>query len=155
MKEKNARAERIPELVNVYENAIKSAIEYVEEGQSGPRFKAQKIDQKEHTNDINDEIISEIRRSRFMVCDLTGYRGGVYWEAGFAYGLGLEVIYTCREDWIKPQTEKLHLQDGTSRDVKQEGIHFDLEHRNRIEWKEDDLPDFKDRLNKRIRAVIV
>jgi len=25
-----------------------------------------------------------------MVCDLTGYRGGFYFEAGFAYGLGLE-----------------------------------------------------------------
>ena len=38
-----------------------------------------------------------------MVCDLTGYRGGVYFEAGFASGLGLPVIYTCRKDWAKNQ----------------------------------------------------
>lgn len=139
------------DMANVYEKAIRPAIEYIEEGQSEPRFKALKIDQKEHTNDINDEIIAEIRRSRFMVCDLTGYRGGVYWEAGFAYGLGLEVIYTCREDWIKPKTET----EGDKVKVIQEGIHFDLEHRARIAWKEDGLFDFQDKLSKKIMAVIV
>jgi len=41
-----------------------------------------------------------------MVCDLTGYRGGIYFEAGFAYGLGLDVIYTCREDWCKEEILK-------------------------------------------------
>lgn len=141
------------EMSNVYEKAIKPAIQYVEEAQSEPRFTALKIDQKEHTNDINDEIISEIRRSRFMVCDLTGYRGGVYWESGFAYGLGLEVIYTCKEDWIRPKTET----EGEKVKVTQEGIHFDLEHRNRIEWKDgpEGLEEFKNSLAKRIRAVIV
>jgi hypothetical protein len=143
------------DMVNAYEKAIRPAIEYFEPGQSEPRFRALKIDQKEHTNDINDEIISEIRRSRFMVCDLTGYCGGVYWEAGFARGLGLEVIYTCRDDWIKPKTENLVLQDSTTREVKREGIHFDLEHMNRIEWKADDLDGFRDKLTKRIKAVIV
>ncbi len=97
--------------------------------------------------------LSSRRQSRFMVCDLTGYRGGVYWEAGFAYGLGLEVIYTCREDWIKPKTET----EGDKVKVTQEGIHFDLEHRNRIEWKAgpEGLEEFKNSLAKRIRAVIV
>ena len=44
---------------------------------------------------IDDEIIGEIRRSRFLVADFThgdkGARGSVYYEAGFAYGLGLPV----------------------------------------------------------------
>ncbi len=137
----------------VYEKAIKPAIEYKEEGQTESRFKAINIGKKEHTNDINDEIISEIRRSRFMVCDLTGYRGGVYWEAGFAYGLGLEVIYTCREDWIKTEELDLYYKDGKKTKYKKEGIHFDLEHRNRIAWKTDD-PTFKDNLINRIKAVI-
>jgi nucleoside 2-deoxyribosyltransferase len=144
-----------PEMANVYHKAIQPGIEYVEEGETEPRFKALAINQKEHTNDINDEIISEIRRSGFMVCDITGYRGGVYWEAGFAYGLGLEVIYTCREDWVKPRTEKLVLYDGTVRDMKQEGIHFDLEHRNRIEWKDSNLSELRERLTTRIKAVVI
>jgi len=92
-----------PKIDVVFENAIKPAIEFIEEGESEPRFKALRIDRTEHTNDINDEIIAQIRRSRFMVCDLTGYRGGVYFEAGFAYGLGMEVIYTCNKNWINQE----------------------------------------------------
>lgn len=95
-----------PEMDNIYEKAIKPAIEFIEEGETEPRFHAVKIDNVEHVNDINDEIIAAIRRSRFMVCDLTGYRGGVYFEAGFAYGLGLDVIYTCSKDWTKPEILK-------------------------------------------------
>ena len=143
------------EMNDVFNNAIKPAVEYLEEGKIEPKYKALRIDNKEHTNDINDEIISEIRRSRFMVCDLTGYRGGVYWEAGFAYGLGLDVIYTCREDWIKTIDLDLYDKTGNKIEIKQEGIHFDLEHRNRISWKMDDLPTFKNLLMNRIKAVIV
>ena len=144
-----------PQMDKVYEDAIQPAIEYVEEDETEPRFKTLRIDNKEHTNDINDEIISEIRRSRFMVCDLTGYRGGVYFEAGFAYGLGLEVIYTCREDWIRKQTKKIVDSEGNKHEILQEGIHFDLEHRNRIEWEKDKLPEFKEKLTNRIKAVII
>ena len=143
------------EMNDVYENAIRSAIEYIEEGEKGPKFEAIRIDNVEHTNDINDEVIAAIRRSRFMVCDLTGYRGGVYFEAGFAYGLGMEVIYTCREDWVK--SKKLELYDSNKEkiDMKQEGIHFDIEHRNHIRWSEDNLDEFKEKLTNRIKAVIV
>ena len=81
-------------------------LEYIEQGETEPKFTAVKIDGVEHINDINDEIIAQIRRSRFMVCGLTGYRGGVYFEAGFAYGLGLDVIYTCRKDWSKEEILK-------------------------------------------------
>lgn len=152
-----------PEMNDVFESAIKPAIEYVEEGESLPRFEAVKIDNVEHINDINDEIIGQIRRSRFMVCDLTGYRGGVYFEAGFAYGLGLDVIYTCRKDWTKEEILKNDigqdvpfLYDGYSNEipVKKEGVHFDLAHRNRIEWTSGDLDGFKIRLMNRIKAII-
>jgi hypothetical protein len=54
-----------PEMQKVYEHAVKPAIEFVEEGQTESRFKAIKIDNVEHINDINDEIIATIRRSRF------------------------------------------------------------------------------------------
>ena len=153
-----------PEVNHIYEKAIKPAIEYIEEGETQPLYRAVKIDNVEHTNDINDEIIAQIRRSKFMVCDLTGYRGGVYWEAGFAYGLGLEVIYTCREDWTKPEVlkdrngkdvDELLDSNGNKIKVKKEGIHFDLEHRRHIRWNEDSLDEFKDKLTNCVKAVIV
>jgi len=153
-----------PDMNVVYEEAIKPAIEYKEEGETEPRFRAIKIDNVEHINDVNDEIIAAIRRSRFMVCDLTGYRGGVYFEAGFANGLGLNVIYTCRQDWLKSDVlrnkennriEVLYDSSGREILINKEGIHFDLEHINRIEWEEGKLDELKDKLIKRVKAVIL
>jgi hypothetical protein len=153
-----------PEMDKVYEQAIRPAIEYVEEGAMGPRFRAVKIDNVEHINDINDEIIAAIRRSRFLVCDLTGYRGGIYFEAGFARGLGLDVIFTCRKDWLKPDEFKdvagkpvkvLYDCRGKPITIRKEGIHFDLEHINRIAWDEDNLDVFREELTTRIKAVIL
>lgn len=98
-----------------------------------------RIDQKQHVNKIDDEIISEIRRSRFVVADFTqdqrGARGGVYYEAGFAHGLGIPVIFTCREDWL-------------------EKIHFDVRQYNCILWKDKDLNKLQEDLTNRITAII-
>jgi hypothetical protein len=49
-------------------------------------------------------MISQIRRSKFLIADFTGHRGGVYFEAGYAMGLGLPVFWTCRRDDL----DKLH-----------------------------------------------
>ncbi|MCD7878891.1 MAG: nucleoside 2-deoxyribosyltransferase [Candidatus Gastranaerophilales bacterium] len=131
-------AKFIPDMQKIYSVAIKPAIENDE------RFLSLKIDNKEHSNDINDEMISEIRKSRFVVADLTGYRGGVYFEAGFAYGLGIPVIYTCHEKWLKSNAE-----------LGIEGVHFDLNHRNIILWNDNNLESFKNNLINRINATIV
>ncbi len=92
-----------------------------------------RIDQKEHANKIDDEIIAEIRKSKFLVADLTGNRGGVYYEAGFAYGLGLTVIYCCREDALKD-------------------VHFDIRQFNTIVWREPS--ELRTALKTRIEAIL-
>lgn len=80
------------------------------------------------------------------MADLTGYRGGVYWEAGFAYGLGLPVIYTCHKSWLKPEY-------NDNNEITREGVHFDVEHRNMILW--DNVEELKIKLENRIAAVII
>lgn len=127
----------------VYTQAIEPAI-----SQSKDKYTAMKIDCKEHCNDINDEMIAEIRKSKFLIADLTGYRGGVYFEAGFAYGLGIPVIYTCNRNWLNT------LKDNNGNIIR-EGVHFDLSHRNMILWDYDNLDEFKNALRKRIEAVII
>lgn len=113
-----------------YRKGIMPAIESV-------GYECMRIDQKEDVVKIDDEIIAEIRRSRFLVADFThgkgGARGGVYFEAGFALGLGIPVIYTCREDAI-------------------DEIHFDTRQYHHTTWK--DPEDFRDKLEKRILALI-
>ena len=99
--------------------------------QSG--YNSMRIDRVEHVGKIDDEIIAQIRRSRFLVADFTGHRGGVYFEAGFALGLNLPVIWTCRRDHV-------------------DGLHFDIRQFNCIDWAEPG--ELADRLQKRIEAVI-
>ena len=102
-------------------------------------YEARRIDRIEHINKIDDEIIAEIRRSRFVVADFThgdtGARGGVYYEAGFAHGLNIPVIFTCREDILMD-------------------IHFDTRQYNHIAWDSGKLEEFRKELADRISAVI-
>ena len=79
-------------------------------------FQPRRIDDKDYVGGISDEIMAEIRRSRFVVADYTGQRNGVYFEAGFAIGLGLTVFPTCRTDEVPK-------------------LHFDIKHLNTLLWK--------------------
>jgi hypothetical protein len=45
---------------------------------------------------IMDKALSELRRSRFAIIDLTGLRPSVFYEAGFATALGIETIYVYK-----------------------------------------------------------
>jgi hypothetical protein len=92
-----------------------------------------RIDKKEHINKICDEIIAEIRRSRFVVADFTGQRGGVYYEAGYAGGREIPVIWTCHKDDLNK-------------------LHFDIRQYSCIDWTTPE--DLAQRLQLRIEAVI-
>jgi hypothetical protein len=96
-----------------------------------------RIDDKDHNNNIDDEIIAEIQRSRAVVADFTKHRGGVYFEAGYALGLGLPVIWTCRED-------------------EKDKLHFDIRQYNTIMWEdsEEGRTKFREALKQRIRSTI-
>jgi hypothetical protein len=54
--------------------------------------------------DLMDEVLAGIRRSKFVIADFSGNRHNVYFEAGFAQGLGIPVIHTCKEDEVKQVT---------------------------------------------------
>ncbi len=120
-----------PSLNEAFEKGIRPAIEE----DSG--YSALRIDHQEFLGKIDDEIIAEIRRSRFLVADAThgddGARGGVYYEAGFAHGLGLPVIFTCRSDMI-------------------DKVHFDTRQFNHIVWENPD--DLREQLSNRIGSVL-
>lgn len=104
-----------------------------------------RIDQKEHANKVDDEIIAEIRRSRFIVADFTSAvaqidgrqvaiaRGGVYYEAGFAQGLNIPVIWTVNAACI-------------------DFVHFDTRQYSHIVWNEPS--DLRTKLYNRIAALL-
>ena len=123
-------AMKFKEMDPVYE-AIAAGIE-----QAG--YRPTRIDREDYIGGVMDQIVAKIRESRFVVADFTGNRGGVYYEAGFAFGLNMPVFTLCRHD---------HLE-GDDR------VHFDVQHLNLLTWQEGNLADLTARLEARIVAVL-
>ncbi len=98
-------------------------------------YQALLIDEKDFDNDVVDEILTDIRRSRFVVADFTGKRSGVYFEAGFAQGLGIPVIRTCLYDEC-------------------EDLHFDVNHYPFILWRVGGYAELRTRLQQRVEALV-
>ncbi len=71
-----------------FEKAISTAVK-------AAGYSPVRVDQIEHVNRIDDEIIARIRSSKFLIADFTNQRNGVYFEAGFMLGLGRTVIWLC------------------------------------------------------------
>ena len=105
-----------PSLAYVYEEGIAPAIR-------AAGYEPCLIKDKEFTGGVMDEIMAEIRKSRFVVADFTACKectvdqpckndapGGVYCEAGFALGLDKTVFLTCRE----PCAQTLHFRHRPS-----------------------------------------
>lgn len=80
----------------------------------------------------------KLRKSKFVVADLTGKNAGAYFEAGFALGLNKPVIWTCSQADID----------------KKDGVHFDTRQYSIVSWDPDNLADFATRLTQRIEATI-
>jgi nucleoside 2-deoxyribosyltransferase len=78
-----------------------------------------RVDVAPHIDRIDAKIVSEIRKSRFLVADVTGQRPGVYFEAGFAIGLDIPVFWSVREDQLKD-------------------VHFDTRQYRHIVWKDEE-----------------
>lgn len=100
-------------------------------------FELVRLDEKPPAGSIDDRLRVEIRRARFLIADLTDGNHGAYWEAGFAEGLGLPVIFTCEETYFKNK-----------------GTHFDTSHMHTVLWKVENLEQGADRLTVTIRATL-
>ena len=94
------------------------------------------IDEVQYNGQIVPEMLYQIRESRFVIAELSHHNNGAYYEAGYALGLGKEVIHICEEKALGSK------------------LHFDVKQVNTITYKEDNLEELKERLIKRIQATI-
>ena len=92
-----------------------------------------RVDADEHLDRIDAKLIAEIRNSRFLVADVTLQRPGVYFEAGFAIGLGLPVVWTVRKDDLQ-------------------NVHFDTRQYNHVVWETEE--QLAEQLYYRVLAAI-
>ena len=95
-------------------------------------------------NLIDNKLRVAIRQSRFLICDLTHCNAGAYWEAGYAEGLKLPVIYICEKSAFDDE-------DKTKRP------HFDVNHQEIFQWdknNEESIKDFLDNIKAKIQIMI-
>lgn len=105
-------------------NAMKRAA--IQNGIQGVR-----VDEIEHSKKITDVILEKINNSRFLICDITYERPNVYYELGYAHGIGKDVILVAKE--------------GTS-------LHFDIKDYNVILYKT--YSELEKRIARRIEEAI-
>lgn len=114
------------ELKPVWENAIRPALVRAQ-------FRPYRVDAEPHVDRIDTKIITEIKNSLFLVADVTQQRPGVYFEAGYALGLGLPVFWCVQSDDLK-------------------NVHFDTRQYNHIVW--DNEQHLSEQLFLHVSAVI-
>jgi hypothetical protein len=119
-------AEKKAEMDKLFLDGIQPAV-----GEAG--FQAERVDWIEHNDWIMDKVLGGIRLAPFVIADFTGHRNGVYFEAGFARGLGKIVINTCKADEL-------------------ENAHFDTKQLNHITWE--NAEELKKKLFHRILATV-
>ncbi len=86
---------------------------------------------------IDNQLRDEIRKSKIVLADLTKRNPGAYWEAGYAEGLGISVIYLCEESEFEEQK-----------------THFDVNHHTTIIWNPNDPMRAGDKLISTIKLTL-
>lgn len=117
-------------IMNFSETYIETAIR-----QAG--YNPIRVDKYPQFNLIDDEMLSLIRQSKFIVSDFTENNSGVYYESGFARGLDLDVICICEKSFFEE---------------KEEGVHFDTNHYPFLLWEYNKGEEFSKLLQYRIEA---
>ena len=97
-------------------------------------YDPRRMDEYAHNNQIVPEMLYQTRQSKFIIADLTGGNNGAYYEAGYASGIGKEVILTCKQDSFASDS------------------HFDVKQQATVIWEDED--DLKNKLTTWIEATI-
>lgn len=79
------------------------------------------IDEKIYNKQVVPEIFKSIRESKMLVMDVTSQNYGAYYEAGYALGLGKEVIITCKKDTFNKGR-----------------VHFDVRQKQCLLWNDEE-----------------
>lgn len=116
------------ELNDIFSTYVKEAVE-----ESGLNCIIVNQNNTEHDKSITDEIIGKLKSSRIVIADFTNHRNSVYFEAGFAMGMKIPIIWT--------------VQKGHEDDMS-----FDTRQYPHIVWE--DGEDLKKQVMDRIRVIL-
>ena len=96
------------------------------------------IDELTHNHQIVPEMFNKIRESKFLVIDISIPNTGAYYEAGYAHGLGKEVIFCCKDTSFYSHEKNMR-------------PHFDISQKQMIIWEDEN--DLSKKLEKWIYSL--
>jgi len=118
------------ELNTIFNTYVKEAIEEL-----GFTYTIVNQSSTDHDKAISDEIIAKLKSSRIVIADFTNNRNSVYFEAGFAMGMKIPIIWTCKEG-------------------HENKLSFDTRQYPHLVWSEGKEEDFKKQISDRIQVII-
>ncbi|MFA5879214.1 MAG: hypothetical protein WC860_03470 [Candidatus Margulisiibacteriota bacterium] len=150
IKEKNLKSKDIF-VALAFDSELKKILEkdnriFIKDFEKETGFRLFTIDHKETNKSITDEMLASINKSKAVIADFSDNNNGAYFEAGYALGLKLEVIFIC--------------EDKETGNIKTDGkpeklidlVHFDTRQFSHILWK--DREDLKIQLISRIQSTL-
>ncbi len=112
------------------EPALVDVLDAIKDSADRCGIKAERIDDLDSNEKITDRMLESIRKAEYVIADLTNSKCNVFWEAGYAQGIGKTPIYVARS--------------GTK-------LEFDLKDYPVIFFK--NMKELKDGLEKRLRGL--
>jgi hypothetical protein len=116
--------------IDVADPSLEDLLETIKSAAEQCGIQATRIDEEQSNEKITDRILEAIKKARFVIVDLTKERPNVFFEAGYAHGIGKIPIYIARE--------------GTT-------FHFDVKDYPIITFK--NMTKLKEELVKRLNAL--
>lgn len=116
--------------INPQNPELDDVLDAIKEGAKRCGVLAERVDEPQSNERITDRILESIRKAEFVIVDLTFSRPNVFYEAGYAHGIGKIPIYIAK--------------DGTK-------LEFDLKDYPIIFFS--NLKNLKDSLEKRLRGL--
>lgn len=109
---------------------LEDILDAIKEGADRCGVQAERVDEEQSNDRITDRILESIQKAEFVIVDLTNSRPNVFYEAGYAQGIGKTPIYIAK--------------DGTK-------LEFDLKDYPIIFFK--NMKQLKDSLEARLRGL--
>jgi nucleoside 2-deoxyribosyltransferase len=77
-------------------HALVDVLEAIKAGAKECGITAERIDDDERSERITDRMLESIRKAEFVIVDLSYARPNVFFEAGYAHGIGKIPILYCK-----------------------------------------------------------
>ena len=125
----------------------KDTREAIRSGINNAGFSSKFIDEIIHNHQIMPEMFRLIRECRFLILEISDPNYGAYYEAGYALGLGKEVIICCSKEVF----DKKYETEEEKKYAKYLKPHFDIAQKQILVWN--NYEDLTKKLSEWIKAL--